>query len=83
MVGETIGNARCQCIYPFDKHYLKLGIDELIKEQEEKIKKIQEGAEEIKKAGVAEPEALIDVHKRFKSDVETVKIRLENTPECK
>lgn len=83
MAGETIGNNKCQCIFPFDKHYLKLGLDKLIEDENKKIKKVQEGAEEIKKSGLAEPEALIDIHERFKGDVETVKKRLENTPECK
>jgi len=87
MVGETIGNSGCQCIFPFDKHYLKLGLDKLIEEEDEKIRKVQKKIEEIKKTGLTEPEALIyeledSTYKRFKRDVETVKKRLENTPDC-
>lgn len=81
--GDTIGNSGCKCVFPFEKHYLKLGLDKLIEVENEKIKKVKERAEEIKKTGIAEPEALIDIHERFKTDVETTKKRLENTPECK
>lgn len=83
MVGETIGNGGCQCIFPFEKHHMKLGLDKLIEEESDKIKKVREKVEEIKKSGLTEPKALIDIHERFKRDVETVKKRLENTPECK
>lgn len=83
MVGETIGNDGCKCVFPFEKHYLKLGLDKLIEEENKKIDEVRKRAEEIRKTGLAEPEALIDIHKRFKNDVETVKKRLEDTPDCK
>lgn len=83
MTGETIGNSGCQCVFSFEKHYMRMGIDRLIAEQNEKIKKVQEGEEQIRKSGIAEPEALIDIHERFKKDLENVKKRLENTPDCK
>lgn len=83
MVGETIGNSGCKCVFPFEKHHMRLGLDKLIEEENKEIKKVQEGAEEIRKSGLAEPEALIDIHESFKRNVETVKKRLENTPECK
>jgi hypothetical protein len=62
---------------------LKLGLDKLIEGENEKIKKVREGAEDIKKSGMADPESLIDIHERFKRDVEATKKRLENTPDCK
>ena len=83
MAGETIGNGGCQCVFPFEKHHMKMGLDKLKEEEKEKIKKVQEGAEEIKKSGIAEPEALIDIHKKFIRDVEVTRNRLENTPDCR
>lgn len=79
---RTIGNSGCQCVFPYEKHYMKLGIDKLIEKENEQIKKVKETAEEIRKIGLIEPEALIGIHERFKMDVETVKKRLEKTPDC-
>lgn len=83
MTGEMIGNGGCWCVLPFEKHYMKIGLDKLIEEEKEKINKVQEGAEDIKKSGIAEPEVLIDIHKRFMRNVEIVRNRLENTLDCK
>lgn len=53
MVGKTIGNGECQCIFSFEKNYLKLGLDRLIEEENEKIKKAKiEWAKHIKKSGI-------------------------------
>lgn len=83
MAGETIGNGGCKCVFPFEKNYLKLGLEKLIEIENEKITKVQESAEEIRKTGIATPESLINIHEMFKRDVETTKKRLENTPDCK
>lgn len=79
---DTIGNGKCSCIFPFEKHYLQLGIDKLIEIENKEIKHIQDGAETIRKSGITSPEDLIDIHENFKRDLETTKERLENTPEC-
>lgn len=79
---ETIGNGKCSCVFPFEKHYLKLGIDKLIDIEDKEIKHIQEGAEVIRKSGITSPEALTEIHENLKRDLETTKRRLENTPPC-
>lgn len=80
---ETIGNSKCQCIMPFERHYILKALEEVIEKENKEIKRVHEGAEKIRESGIAEPEALIEIHERVKRDVEIVKKRTENTPECK
>lgn len=78
----TIGNSKCECIHSFEKHYLELGLEKLIENENDAIKRIQKDTEAITKSGLADPETLIDIHEHLKRDVEIAKERLGNTPIC-
>ncbi len=83
MVGETIGDSKCQCIMPFDKHQLLKALDEAIERQDKEINRVKISADEIRKNELLTPEKLIDIHERIKRDFQIVWKRTENTPTCK
>jgi len=86
-MAEVIGKG-CTCIYPFEKHYVNLALEKLIKENKEELSKIEKEWEEgkykqLEKAGMADFERLTYPLKRFIWDMETVKERFAATPDCK
>ena len=78
MTTKTIGKD-CKCIYPFDRHYIKLALDKLIEEKNKEIRNIRERA---KMKIIKDPEPFIRVFERSRRNTETVKKRLENIPIC-
>ena len=79
---KTIGDSRCQCIMPFEKHQIMKALDDAIERQEKEIKKIKEGADYAKDS-LLEPKEIINIHENFKRDFQTVWKRVDNTPTCK
>jgi len=80
---ETVG----KCIYAWDKGILLNLVDAEIKDADEEIKRIKEHEEVYRespaaKAGLFTVEDLIDIQEKHKKTMETLKRRLENTPEC-
>ena len=79
---KTIGDSRCQCIMPFEKHQIIKALDDAIERQEKEIKKIQQGANGAKDS-LLDPEQIINIHERFKRDFQVVWKRVDETPSCK
>lgn len=79
---KTIGDSRCQCIMPFEKHQIIKALDDAIERQEKEIKKIKEGVDYAKDS-LLEPKEIINVHENFKRDFQIVWKRVDNTPTCK
>lgn len=76
-MSHTIGE--CKCINPLDKDEIILALNNEIERHEEKIGEIKEGKF---RSEIASPETLIKMHESIKKRMETVKMRIENTPEC-
>lgn len=79
---KTIGNSKCQCIMPFEKHQIIKALDDAIDRQEKEIKKIKQGADYAKDS-LLKPEEIINTHERFKRDFQVVWKRVDDTPTCK
>ena len=83
---DSIGKP-CECIYEFEKHYFILGLDKLIEDSEQKLKRTKEdlaqATEEEKKSRMYESLQNAEaIYNSFISDVKTVKDRVSSMKTC-
>ena len=80
---EPVGRG-CECIYAFEKHYVDLALEQLIRDNERTItehEKVLEGP------GITERQATLlraslDVYRYVNNDMKVVRQRFADTPVC-
>ena len=83
---DTLG--KCECIDSYNKHFLISTLNQKIDDEKNYIKKIEYDRKlyetrEKYSPQYSSPDALIRINERIIETTETVKKRVENTPECK
>jgi len=80
---EVVGKG-CQCIYPFEKHYVDLALQQIIQENERTIEKTEKA---LKDPALTERQAAflrsaLDVYRYVNNDMKAVRQRFADMPAC-
>ena len=82
-MAEPVGRG-CECIYPFEKHYVDLALEQLILDNERTIagheKALQDPTLTERQATLLR--ASLDVYRYVNNDMKVVKQRFADTPVC-
>ena len=82
MAEETVGKG-CQCIFPFEKHYVDMIINERIEKEKERLKETEKILAGMPPESRERYEGARDIYKFFIHDLEVVRDRFRAMPDCK